>query len=103
MLSISFDRDREWWVSGTVFDRLYDAAIANSTMPSDLIVWRHIADANGGLSVHRQPPTDAQRFTSALRDTARLELHTAAESPENETYRVSLENLLRMLEPPRAE
>ncbi|TLF92276.1 hypothetical protein FEK35_30840 [Nocardia cyriacigeorgica] len=103
MLSISFDPEREWWVSGKVFDRLYDAAIAYGKMPSDLISWRYIADANGGLGLDLESPSDAHRFETALRDSAERELRTLERSTENETYRVSLEKLLDLLAHPKAE
>lgn len=103
MLSINFDVDREWWVSGAVFDRMYDASIGHGVMPPDLIAWRHIAEANGGLDVRLESPSDAERFKNALRDTARRELLAVDDIAANEGYRIALRKLLDLLACPDVE
>jgi hypothetical protein len=50
MLSIRFDEDHEWWVSGRVFERLFLSAREHGHLAPSLEEWRHIADANGGFS-----------------------------------------------------
>ena len=100
MLSIRFDGEREWWVSGRVFERLYLAALDSGSMPARLEHWRHVADANGGLTVSDLPRSEADELTAALRVTAERELEGLAEDgadPFDTTYRVSLAKLLKVL------
>jgi hypothetical protein len=50
MLSICFADEHEWWVSGRVFERLFLSALEHGQLAPELEEWRHVADANGGLS-----------------------------------------------------
>jgi hypothetical protein len=102
MLSIRFGAEREWWVSGAVFDRLLQAALDSGDLPSDLEDWRHFVDANGGFNVERMEPSDANRLKTALRSTAAREfalLENRDSDPAAETYRTSLLKLLQALSP----
>jgi hypothetical protein len=92
-----FDKDREWWVSGRVFERLFLSALEQGHLAPSLEEWRHVADANGGFSVARLAPEVARDLTVGLRAAARaglarlgdVDLHT-----QDGTYKVSLEKFL---------
>jgi hypothetical protein len=74
MLSISFDADREWWVSGAIFERLFDSALKAGELPQELAEWRHIADANGGLDLSLIEQPAAGALSGGLRRAAQHEL-----------------------------
>jgi hypothetical protein len=98
MLSIRFAPQREWWVSGTVFDRLFQSALDHGEMPLSLQYWRDVADANGGISVWNREPEEAGQFASALRQAAERELsHNPCPEPDQDTYSVSLKKLMNVL------
>jgi hypothetical protein len=99
MLSIRFAPDKEWWVSGKVFERLFQAALERGKMPAKLERWQHVADANGGFDVSSIERSEAEQLTAALRSTAEAELdlvRTASLNSEDGTYRVSLLKLLQI-------
>jgi hypothetical protein len=101
MLSIRFDTDHEWWVSGRVFERLFLSALEHGHLAPSLEEWRHVADANGGFSLGRLETSVARDLLNGLRaaaiaELARLgnvDLHT-----QDGTYKVSLEKLLAVTE-----
>jgi hypothetical protein len=99
MLSIRLDAKTEWWVSGGVFDRLFEAALRNGSMPSHLERWLHVADANGGLDVSQLPAADSSQLIAALRSTAEGEVrrlsHASADTADG-SYRFSLQKLLAL-------
>lgn len=101
MLSIMFAENREWWVSGPVFERLFDAAMNEGFMPERLERWRHETDANGGIYLPDRPADDARTFIGALSRAARSELKKFADvdlDTQDGTYVVSLQKLLVALE-----
>lgn len=97
MLSIRFDTEREWWVSGRVFERLFLSAVEHGQLAPSLEEWRHVADANGGLSFDRVEQGVAAELMVGLRAEARAELARLGNvdlQTEDGTYKVSLEKLL---------
>ncbi|HEX2688567.1 MAG TPA: hypothetical protein VHN14_18190 [Kofleriaceae bacterium] len=97
MLSIRFDQDHEWWVSGRVFERLFMSALEHGHLAPSLEEWRHVADANGGFSLARLEPAVACNLVSGLRAAASAELARLGDvdlHTEDGTYKVSLEKLL---------
>lgn len=97
MLSIRFDTDREWWVSGRVFERLFLSALEHGQLAPSLEEWRHVADANGGFSLARLEPAVARDLITGLRAAASAELARLGNvdlRTEDGTYKVSLEKLL---------
>jgi len=104
MLSIRFDTDREWWVSGRVFERLFLSALEHGQLAPSLEEWRHVADANGGFSLARLEPAVARDLTAGLRAAASAELARLGEvdlRTEDGTYKVSLEKLLAVTDASR--
>lgn len=100
MLSIQLDEKHEWWVSGKVFDRLFQSALDCGNMSPHLEHWRHVADANGGLDVSAMDPSEADGLVTALRHTAEGELARLGDVDpfsEDGSYRVSL---LKLVEGP---
>ena len=99
MLSIRFDSTSEWWVSGGTFERLFQTALRDGSMSTDLEQWLHVADANGGLDLSKLEPADARQLAAALRSTAEREVrrleNTSATTPDG-SYRVSLEKMLAL-------
>ena len=97
MLSIRFDTDHEWWVSGRVFERLFLSALEHGQLSPSLEEWRHVADANGGFSFGEDEQDVARDLMTGLRAAAiaelsrlgNVDLHT-----QDGTYKVSLEKLL---------
>jgi hypothetical protein len=97
MLSIRFDTDHEWWVSGRVFERLFLSALEHGQLAPSLEEWRHVADANGGFSLARLEPAVARDLIAGLRAAASAELARLGDvdlRTEDGTYKVSLEKLL---------
>jgi hypothetical protein len=97
MLSIRFDNDHEWWVSGGVFERLFLSALEHGQLAPSLEEWRHVADANGGFSLARLEPAVARDLTAGLRAAASAELARLGNvdlRTEDGSYKVSLEKLL---------
>jgi hypothetical protein len=100
MLSIRFDSQTEWWVSGGLFERLVEAARQDGAMPPHLEEWRHIAAANGGMDLSRFPAVAACEFIAALRSTAEREvqrLRDASATTPDGSYRIGLQRLLTLL------
>ncbi|QRK11628.1 hypothetical protein JQX13_17075 [Archangium violaceum] len=99
MLSIHFDAEREWWVSGRIFERLFQSALDSGKMPSKLEQWLHVADANGGLDLSLLDPSEASELVTVLRDAALRDLaklgDVDAES-EDGAYRDSLLKMLKV-------
>jgi hypothetical protein len=99
MLSIRFDKDHEWWVSGRVFERLFLSALEHGHLAPSLEDWRHVADANGGISLARLQPAIARDLMAGLRAAASAELARLEDvdlQTEDGTYKVSLEKLLAL-------
>ena len=99
MLSIRFAEgaEHEWWVSSTVFERLFSSAIAHAQIPAALEEWRHIAAANGGLSFEEDEREARDALMHGLREAAHAELARLGEvdlRSADGTYKVSLEKLL---------
>ena len=100
MLSIRFNPKSEWWVSGSAFERLFQAALKDGIMPARLEEWFHVADANGGLDVSQIAPAEADELVAALRSTAErevLRLRDAGAASDDGSYRISLEKLLALV------
>lgn len=96
-MSIRFDKDHEWWVSGRVFERLFLSALEHGHLAPSLEEWRHVADANGGFSLARLDPAVARDLKAGLRAAAIAELARLGEVDLHTldgTYKVSLEKLL---------
>jgi hypothetical protein len=64
MLSIRFADGRGWSTSGKTFERLYRAALSRGTLEPKLDEWRHVADANDGLSLDAVDPRVASQLAS---------------------------------------
>ena len=99
MLSISFDSDHEWWVSGKIFDRLFQSALDRGMSPN-LEQWRDVANANGGLDLSLIEPAEADELLAALRSTAERELaRLEATDPASEdgSYRISLLKFMELM------
>jgi len=97
MLSIRLNAKHEWWVSGKVFDRLFQSTLDSGRLAPGLEHWRHVADANGGLDVSAMDPSEAGELATALRQTAESELARLGDvdpGSEDGTYRVSLLKLV---------
>jgi hypothetical protein len=93
----SFDTDHEWWVSGRVFERLFLSALEHGQLAPSLEEWRHVADANGGISFGEDEQDVARELMAGLRAAAIAELSRLGEvdlRTEDGTYKVSLEKLL---------
>jgi hypothetical protein len=93
MLSIRFDTEREWWVSGRIFERLFLSALEHGQLAPLLEEWRHVADANGGLSFDRVEQGVAAELMVGLRAEARAGWRGSGNvdlQTEDGTYRVSL-------------
>jgi hypothetical protein len=99
MLSIRFaeDSEHEWWVSSTVFERLFSSAIAHAQIPAALEEWRYIAAANGGLSFDEDEQDARDALMNGLREAAEAELARLGSvdlQSADGTYKISLEKLL---------
>jgi hypothetical protein len=97
MLSIRFDDEREWWVSSGVFERLFICALEYGQLVPELEEWRHIAEANGGLSLADVEPAVARGLKAGLREAASEELSRLRAMDlraEDDSYKVALEKLL---------
>ena len=97
MLSIRFGPEKEWWVSGKVFDRLFQFALDSGRIPPKAEVWRHIADANGGFGFKSMDWFEADQLRTGLREAAEHQLaglENVSDESEAGTYRQSLLKLL---------
>jgi len=99
MLSICFteDLEHEWWVSSTVFERLFSSALEHGQLEPSLEEWRHVAAANGGLSFSDDERGVARELMTGLRAAASAELARLGDvdlQTEDGSYKVSLEKLL---------
>jgi hypothetical protein len=97
MLSIRFDRDREWWVSASVLERLFRSAIENGHLAPALDEWQHVADANGGLSLASIDAAVANELVAGLRAAAHAEVERLPSlnlRAEDQSYLASLQRLL---------
>ena len=97
MLSIRFDNEHEWWVPGDVFERLFQSALDHGQLAPHLEEWRHVADANGGISLKDVDPDVARALTTGLRAAATTELaglEQTRQDTKDRTYMTSLEKLL---------
>jgi hypothetical protein len=74
MLSIHFDTDHEWWVSGRVFERLFLSALEHGQLAPSLEEWQYVAAANGGLSFGKEEQDIACELMAGLRAAAIAEL-----------------------------
>lgn len=102
MLSIRFDGDREWWVSGRILERLFRSAIENGHLAPALEEWHHVADANGGLSMASVDAAVANELVAGLRAAAHAEVERLPSlnlGAEDETYVASLQKLLAVTRP----
>jgi hypothetical protein len=97
MLSIRFADGREWWTSGENFERLYHAALSRGTLAPELDEWRHVADANGGLSLDALEPQVASQLASGLAQAAERELATLAQEDADEADASYRESLIRLV------
>ena len=99
MLSIRFNGDHEWWVSGKIFDRLFQSALDNGMSPN-LEHWRDVANANGGFSVTRMERSQADELVTALRSAAErdlTQLGAADPATEDGSYCIGLLKLLEAM------
>jgi hypothetical protein len=99
MLSIRFSTDHEWWVSGRIFDRLFQSGLASGKMLPKLEYWHHVADANGGLELTLLEPLEAKELMMALRDAALHEIAKLGEvdaESEDGAYKASLLKMLKV-------
>jgi hypothetical protein len=102
MLSILFDEDREWWVTGATFDRLVQSALASGSLPAQLAELPRVANANGGLSLDSLEPADAAQLVVALRAAAERDvaaLAGAAPDSEDGSYRAGITRFLDLFRP----
>lgn len=103
MLSIRFDEEREWWISGQSFDRLFRFALEHGILRAELEEWQHVANANGGLDLTQLEEAEAEELATGLRAAAERELaELQAADPESPdgSYKTGLERLLSVI--PRA-
>jgi hypothetical protein len=101
MLSIRFGQDREWWVSGRIFERLFLSALEHGQLAPSLEDWRHVADANGGFSLAHLEPGVSRALTEGLRAAAMAELARLGAVDLQTTdggYKTALERLLKVIE-----
>ena len=99
MLSIRVAEGREWWVSGTILDRLFHAAIGDSAKPTELENWWHVINANGGLDLSLLDASDAGELLRVLFETADRESALLSEESlalESKAYRAGLARLLEL-------
>jgi len=99
MLSICFTEDHkhEWWVSSSVFERLFLSALEHGQLAPSLEEWQYIAAANGGLSFDENEQDVARALMVGLRAAAIAELaRLGGVDPDTQdgTYKASLEKLL---------
>jgi hypothetical protein len=99
MLSICFTEDHkhEWWVSSSVFERLFSSAIEHGQLAPSLEEWQYVAAANGGLSFGEDEQDVARELMAGLRAAAIAELARLGDvdlHTQDGTYKVSLEKLL---------
>jgi hypothetical protein len=102
MLSILFDEDREWWVSGATFDRLVQSALDSGALPAELADLRRVANANGGLSLDSLEPAAAARLVTALRTAAQRDVTALADADpasEDGGYRAGITRFLDLFRP----
>ncbi|MFD6155195.1 hypothetical protein ACFWF7_16055 [Nocardia sp. NPDC060256] len=105
MLSIRFGHDRERWVSGSIFDRLFAAGLRSEVIRPELAEIQHRANANGGLDFGLLDANQAAELTIAIRDAARQEITGLASMslcPDDQSYLAGLARLLEVV-PPHAE
>lgn len=99
MLSIRFDDNTEWWVSGQCFQRLFQSALDLAVLPSDLAHLRDVAEANGGLEVSLLDVGERQALTQALWQAARFDLQRLRPVDllsDDGSYQISLQKLLNL-------
>jgi hypothetical protein len=102
MLSIRFSEGREWWTSAADFERLYQSALGQGALAPELEEWRHVAEANGGLSLDSLDAVTARQLALGLRqaaqeDLARLpEILPQSSETSDARYGASLRDLLRV-------
>jgi hypothetical protein len=99
MLSICFTEDHkhEWWVSSSVFERLFSSALEHGQLAPALEEWQYVAAANGGLSFGKDEQDIACELMAGLRAAAISELAQLGDvdlHTQDGTYKVSLEKLL---------
>ena len=96
-MSIVLANNGEWWVSRTVFERLFDYAVQSGALDPDLASWRDVAAANGGFHFTVSQKEVGARLTEGLRRAAREEVSHASGtdlSGWDEGYRRGLLELL---------
>ena len=102
MLSIRVGPEREWWVSGETFHRLFQSALEHGEMQEGLEHWRHVADANGGLDISSMQPAEAALLVAGLRRAAERDLANLCNvdmATRSGGYREALIRLLEALTP----
>lgn len=103
MLSIRFDADREWWVSGEIFECLFRSALDAGELPASAEEWMHIAGANGGLDLSAIDPETASSLVNGLRRAAQRELtrysHAADQAIGDAGFARALRRLVDATEP----
>lgn len=100
MLSIHFSDDHEWWVSGAIFERLFDEGLKNGQIRPELAEFRHIADANGGLDFSLLDEGQAIELIAGMRRSAQREIASMDSAPHesgNQSYLAGLRRLLEVI------
>ncbi|MFI6171159.1 hypothetical protein ACIBCN_30570 [Nocardia sp. NPDC051052] len=100
MLSIRFDGDREWWVSGEIFDRLFAEGLRRGLIRPGLAAVQHVANANGGLDVGLLDAKQGAELTTAIRSAAHQEatrLGSMALDADDQSYLAGIARLLEVI------
>jgi hypothetical protein len=103
MQLITFGPDREWWVPGRVWDRLFSAVEEqSSSTPEEVMYWFRVTDANNGIDLDEDlEPGLRGPFVTTLGRVAEREHALVAEIDVNDgedgMYRSALERLLELI------
>ena len=103
MYSILLLNNKEWWVSSTVFERLFEAALAMGEVGPTLAYWRDIAAGSGGFNFLDSEKDVVEALTDGLRRAAERELGLLGKGPlsgVDEGYRRGLVDLVALAPDP---
>jgi hypothetical protein len=100
MLSIRFN-DKEWWVSGKHFDRLFHAAFKDGA-PAAMEYFSEVANANGGIDFSIvEDRNNVRLLIDSLASCAKREIAEIGDvspSTEDGSYRNALIKFLKITE-----
>jgi hypothetical protein len=101
MQLVVFGPEREWWVPGRVWDRLFQSVEATPP-PDEVLYWFRVTDANNGIDLDEDlEPELRPGFVATIRQAAQRELALVGDvdpqDGEDGMYRSALERLLELI------